>query len=654
MAGHSHKHDHDHSHDHAHEHEHDHPHIEAGHGCCSGHACASNEAAPAPIPAAHLEGKTEEAVFFIQKMDCPTEEKLIRERLSQMTGVGTLEFNLIQRELTVQHQLPSIAPLVDTLKALDMLPAVKSDSLDAEAGRDAPDQAAAYRIPARRWALLGLAGVAALGAEVLAWTSGNDRSLPVIALAIAAILLGGLGTLKKGWIALRNFSLNMNFLMSLAVIGAAVIGQWPEAAVVIVLFTLAEMIEALSLDRARNAIAGLMAMTPDMATRRGADGVWSTVPARTVTVDETVRVAPGERVPLDGLVLSGSTRCLRDARDGRARRLDPGAHRQERAAGARPARPDPALRGQLRALLHPGRGADGGTGGRAAAAADGCPLPAVAVQGPGPAGDRLPLRAGDLHAGDYRQRTGLGGAAWHPGQGRRLPGARPPIARAGIGQDRHDYLRQTRRDRCGFAAGRGGSTGASATGGLAGIALGPPGLARHCASGRHRHPGGERLCRPGRTRRAGAHRRTTASPGQSPPGARAGPVQPGAGGAPASLREAGQDHHRAVPRRPAAVAGGGGRHGAPQQQGSGSRAACAGRGSHHADRRQQPYRASYCQPDRHCRCARGPAAGRQAQGHRSTQRAPRRARGGHGRRRHQRCPGAGAGRHRFRHGRGRH
>jgi Cd2+/Zn2+-exporting ATPase len=71
----------------------------------------------------------------------------------------------------------------------------------------------------------------------------------------------------------------MNFLMSLAVIGAAVIGQWPEAAVVIVLFTLAEMIEALSLDRARNAIAGLMAMTPDMATRRGADGVWSTVPA---------------------------------------------------------------------------------------------------------------------------------------------------------------------------------------------------------------------------------------------------------------------------------------------------------------------------------------------------------------------------------------
>ncbi|WP_343653820.1 heavy metal translocating P-type ATPase [Herbaspirillum sp.] len=307
MTGTHHKHAHDHQHDH-HDHDHHHDHGQHQHAqpqaCCGSHACDSAATMAAPRK---LDGATEQAVFFIQKMDCPTEEKLIRERLANMKGVGTLEFNLIQRELTVQHQLPSIAPLVATLKALDMLPAVKSDSLDADAGGDAPDQAAAYRIPARRWALLGLAGVAALGAEVLAWTSGDERSLPVIALALAAILLGGLGTLKKGWIALRNFSLNMNFLMSLAVIGAAVIGQWPEAAVVIVLFTLAEMIEALSLDRARNAIAGLMAMTPDMATMRSADGSWNSVPAASVAVDAMVRVAPGERVPLDGLLVSGST-----------------------------------------------------------------------------------------------------------------------------------------------------------------------------------------------------------------------------------------------------------------------------------------------------------------------------------------------------------
>ncbi len=304
VHSHPHPHDHDHDHDrHAHDHGPTHDHAPT---CCGSHACDDTLVVAAPA-ARRLEGSTEQAVFFIQKMDCPTEEKLIRERLSQMAGVGLLEFNLIQRELTVQHQLPSIAPLVSTLKALDMLPAVKSDSLDAEAARNAPDQAAAYRIPLRRWLLLGAAAAAALGAEVLAWSSGDDRSLPVIALALLAILLGGLGTLKKGWIALRNFSLNMNFLMSLAVIGAAVIGQWPEAAVVIVLFTLAEMIEALSLDRARNAIAGLMAMTPDLATVRDADGQWRSMPAREVALAATVRVAPGERVPLDGEVSAGST-----------------------------------------------------------------------------------------------------------------------------------------------------------------------------------------------------------------------------------------------------------------------------------------------------------------------------------------------------------
>ena len=86
------------------------------------------------------------------------------------------------------------------------------------------------------------------------------------ALALAAVALGGIGTYRKGWIALRNLTLNINALMTIAVTGAMLIGQWPEAAMVVVLFALAERIEAASLDRARNAIRGLMAMTPEEAT----------------------------------------------------------------------------------------------------------------------------------------------------------------------------------------------------------------------------------------------------------------------------------------------------------------------------------------------------------------------------------------------------
>ena len=236
-------------------------------------------------------------------MDCPTEEKLIRERLGNMDGIAAMQFNLIQRELTVQHRLASVAPIVATLSALDMLPKVKSDSLDATAG-SGDDFSASYAIPKRKWLMVGAAAIAALTAEILAWRSGIDNSLPVIALSLLAIALGGIDTLKKGWIALRNLSLNMNFLMTLAVVGAAIIGQWPEAAVVIVLFTLAEMIESLSLDRARNAIAGLMAMSPDQATVLQ-DNTWVSLPAKQVALGAIVKVKPGERVPLDGLVTQG-------------------------------------------------------------------------------------------------------------------------------------------------------------------------------------------------------------------------------------------------------------------------------------------------------------------------------------------------------------
>lgn len=95
--------------------------------------------------------------------------------------------------------------------------------------------------------------------------------------------------------------------MSIAVTGAFLLGQWPEAAMVMFLFAVAERIEAASLDRARNAIRGLMAMTPERAMVKQPDGSWQTVEAKTVSVGAVVRIRPGERVPLDGKVLNGQS-----------------------------------------------------------------------------------------------------------------------------------------------------------------------------------------------------------------------------------------------------------------------------------------------------------------------------------------------------------
>ncbi|XLM21537.1 cation-transporting P-type ATPase, partial [Chromobacterium piscinae] len=123
----------------------------------------------------------------------------------------------------------------------------------------------------------------------------------VAALALASILLGGIPTLKKGWIALSTRTLNIHFLMSVAVIGAMLIGQWPEAAMVLFLFAIAERLEAMSLSRAGEAVRALMALAPETAWV--ADGAgWREAQAAEVAVGSRVRVRPGERVPLDGRI----------------------------------------------------------------------------------------------------------------------------------------------------------------------------------------------------------------------------------------------------------------------------------------------------------------------------------------------------------------
>lgn len=229
-------------------------------------------------------------------MDCPTEETLIRNKLGGMAGVAALDFNLMQRVLTVHHTLASAEPLVKAIASLGM----KAEPLASEQAAPLP---AAERKP---WWPLALAGVAAIGAEATEWVGLGDPWLPAL-LAVAAVALGGLTTYHKGWIALRNGNLNINALMSIAVTGALILREWPEAAMVMVLFALAERIEAASLDRARNAIRGLMAMAPEQATVRQADGSWAAEPAAGVAVGALVRLRPGERVALDGRVVRGQS-----------------------------------------------------------------------------------------------------------------------------------------------------------------------------------------------------------------------------------------------------------------------------------------------------------------------------------------------------------
>ena len=239
--------------------------------------------------------------FLIEKMDCPTEEGMIRNRLGSMQGIEKLDFNLMARVLTVTHTLPQEDEIVTAIRSLGM---------DA-VSRTAPGvvelpvvQPSFWRRPST--ILTILSGLFAVTAEVLALTAMDESALLVRILAVIAILAGGYEVAGKAWHSIRTLSLNINFLMSVAVIGAVIVGEWTEAAVVIFLFAVAELIEAQSLDRARNAVRALMELAPEIAlVLRG--GSWTTVPIGAVERGERIRIKPGERLPLDGTIVEGGS-----------------------------------------------------------------------------------------------------------------------------------------------------------------------------------------------------------------------------------------------------------------------------------------------------------------------------------------------------------
>lgn len=262
--------------------------------CCGG--CTTGVAMPAPLARSKevVAGSGVQTPIRILQMDCPTEEALLRTKLGGMAGVAGMEFNLMQRVLTVTHEPQALEPVLAAVRSLGFTPEIAGDA-QAE---PAPE-------PVRPWWPLAVAGLAAIGSEASHWLGFPDAL--AAALALIAVLACGISTYKKGWMAVRNGNLNINALMSIAVTGALVLGQWPEAAMVMVLFTVAEWIEARSLDRARNAIRSLMQLTPETATVLQSDGTWQEVAAKSVAVGATVRIKPGERIALDGTLVSGSS-----------------------------------------------------------------------------------------------------------------------------------------------------------------------------------------------------------------------------------------------------------------------------------------------------------------------------------------------------------
>ena len=180
-------------------------------------------------------------------------------------------------------------------------------------GVTAPADSSPWRTPfARRTHVAGLLWAAGV---ISAWlTQAPDRAgWLAIRLDLAGVLytgaalVGGSNFARAGLRALQTLKLDMNFLMSAAILGAILIGEPFEAATLAFLFSLAELLERFAVDRGRRSIARLVELAPEQADRLLPDGSVEEVPVAELRLGDRVRIRPGDKIPADGRVVAGTS-----------------------------------------------------------------------------------------------------------------------------------------------------------------------------------------------------------------------------------------------------------------------------------------------------------------------------------------------------------
>ena len=236
-----------------------------------------------------------ESIFKIEGMDCHEEVAILERSLKRLSGLEALDADVMGQRLRVKYDAAKLTTSV-------ISEAVARTGMRAWLEHEEPQPAATgaatrLRLTQLSAVLLGLGFLQQLTAVRL-----TPSWLPFV----LSIALGVGPIAQRAATSLRAAALDINVLMLVAVAGAAILGEWGEAASVVFLFALAQLLEARAMDRARGAIRGLMELAPAEAVVRR-NGVTATIPVDTVLIGDIVVVRPGEKIPLDGQVAGGQS-----------------------------------------------------------------------------------------------------------------------------------------------------------------------------------------------------------------------------------------------------------------------------------------------------------------------------------------------------------
>lgn len=221
--------------------------------------------------------------------------------MQRVPGVISADLNFASGTLLVEYE-PSANPVPEVVRVVEGT-GHGLQSLEEAASAGEP--------PPRPWLDRYRTEVATLGSGLfsglgLLASLLSAPSLLSVLLFAAAIAFGGLLVWRRALVSIRARVLDMNVLMTVAVLGAAALGEWGEGATVFFLFALGGLLESRSLERTRRSIRDLMSLAPETA-RVWANGEFVERPLAEVVVGDRVLVRPGERIPVDGTIAQGAT-----------------------------------------------------------------------------------------------------------------------------------------------------------------------------------------------------------------------------------------------------------------------------------------------------------------------------------------------------------
>ncbi|MDT2677359.1 heavy metal translocating P-type ATPase [Enterococcus dongliensis] len=237
--------------------------------------------------------KMTEKTYRIEGLSCTNCAGKFEKNVKQLPGVTNATVNFGASKISVEGQT-SIEELEEAGAFENLI--IRNDQENAEQGRSKES------FIKRNIALIISLGFILVA--VISQLSLGEGHLLTKALYILAIIIGGYDLFKEGFADLIKLDFSMESLMTIAIIGAAFIGEWAEGSIVVILFAISEALERFSMDKARQSIRSLMDIAPKEALIRR-NNVEQLISVDKIDIDDIMIIKPGQKIAMDGLVING-------------------------------------------------------------------------------------------------------------------------------------------------------------------------------------------------------------------------------------------------------------------------------------------------------------------------------------------------------------